>query len=90
MVEAPLTAPVTSLTIFGNSVGTVVLQIAKVAILATIILGVCGNSLMVLFESDFTIGGNTGNAVSLLIHYLERFPVLIQHGQVLLLNALWN
>jgi hypothetical protein len=66
MIIANPTAPVTSLTIFGNSVGTVVMKIIKVGIMVTVIAGVLGNTALVLLESDFNMLGNEGTAPNII------------------------
>ena len=65
-VTANMSSPVTSLTIFGNSVGTLVLKAFKIGIMSSLILGVVGNSVLVLLESDILFNGSASSLDSVM------------------------
>lgn len=62
---APLTAPVSNVSIFGNSLGTIGLIALKIATMLTIFGSSTFFSVLVLLESNFTIGGTTTSILNI-------------------------
>lgn len=63
---APYTAPVSNLSIFGNSVGTVGLILIKIAFIASLIVSTTFFGLLTLIESGFSFGGATRSLSAIL------------------------
>lgn len=56
----PISAPVSNLSIFGNSIGTLKLMIIKFTLFTSVIVSVVIASIAVIYESNFSIAGISG------------------------------
>ena len=56
---APMSSPVTSLTFFGTSIGTLGLMLIKIGAFAVLFGGTLLSSILVLLESKFSVGENS-------------------------------
>ena len=66
LIQAPLTAPVSNLSIFGNSIGTAGLLVIKIAFIAGLFVSTTLFGIFVLLESNFNFGGASLSVVQML------------------------
>ena len=62
---SPISAPVSNLSIFGNSIGTLKLIAIKILLMGSLVTAVVVASLSVIYESNFTIAGVSGGMTAL-------------------------
>ena len=65
VAKAPMSAPVTNLAVFGNSVGTVALMVTKVTLMTFLIGTTLAGIVAVIYESGFSILGYSGGVDSI-------------------------
>jgi hypothetical protein len=66
LIQAPMSAPVSNLSIFGNSIGTAGLMIFKIALIGSLFVSSTVFGLFVLFESNFSFGGTSQSIITVL------------------------
>lgn len=66
LIEAPFTAPVSNLSIFGNSIGTAGLIVIKIGFIAGLFVSTTIFGVFVLLESNFSFGGASLSVIAML------------------------